>query len=108
LNSSLEEKNVRILIIFILPVKTTYKLNILLKLVSPFCLLFFGWIDTTGVLVRQALYHLSLTPALFALCFFPLGTHKFAWDPPQATILQTMASHVAGMIGACHHARLVG
>jgi hypothetical protein len=41
------------------------------------------WVQTQGlILARQVFYHLSHTPAHFALIIFQVGSHVFAWDWP--------------------------
>jgi hypothetical protein len=60
----------------------------------------------TLCLLRQAFYHVSHTPTLFALVIFQVGPHVPTHTPKPTWIwiLPTYASHIAGMTDACHHA----
>jgi hypothetical protein len=63
------------------------------------------WSLNSGpVLARQALYHLTTPPALFALVIFQIGSQIYEtgldWNP------FIYVSYVAGVAGMCNHFQL--
>jgi hypothetical protein len=82
------------------------------SLCSSFCIVFFYCCGSGDVYVcvyvaRQALYHSSHAPITFCFCYFSTKILHFCLelisdcDPP------TPVSHVAGIAGVSHHAKLV-